>query len=248
MDRRTFLLGTGAALAAGATGAPAVAAPPQRNLPVISWHTVGGFVPLGVAAVRPTVLAVYAGGYVVAECGQQLKLAHREVELVRAHAVRVLHNPANTRRNPDAPAVADVPETRFTVRSTHGTMTRQVMALGESRTELDYPAPLYQLADRLIALRTRVMTRGTPYRPAAVRLVVVADTQPDFGVTRAWPREVPVPALKRDLGLGQLHLYGAAARTVARTIPRPDAWSFSPYRLGDGRTVRVAWRYLLAHE
>ena len=42
MDRRTFLLGTGAALAAGATGAPAVAAPPRRDLPVISWRTVGG--------------------------------------------------------------------------------------------------------------------------------------------------------------------------------------------------------------
>lgn len=255
MDRRALLIGTGAAVAAGLTGSPATGAPVTAGpvtraapAPLVGWQRIGGFVPVGVEDVRPARLMLYPATRAIVDNNRQLRLPGRVVDDLRRHLLSVLRDPASTRPLPDAPVIADAPETRLTVRTGHRTLVRQVSALGESRSSGAYPERLYDLVDHLTAVRDRVLSRGTPYRPAAVRLVVVTETGTPTGTPTPWPAGVPVPATGGHLGYGRADLRGSSARRAAAAIPHRDTWTFTAFRLPDGRVLRAAWRYLLPHE
>src|SRR6185295_7094643 len=93
---------------------------------------------------------------------------------VRLQAIEVLADPANLRRRPGTPVIADAPATRFEALAMHGERRYRavVEALAEYRDQHAYPQPLYDLFDLVSELRTRILATGRPFRPAAVRLVV----------------------------------------------------------------------------
>jgi hypothetical protein len=217
--------------------------------PLLQWEWVGGFLMPGYAALRPARLVAYRDGRTVADADRTLRLNDQDLRALRRHMVTVLRAPANTRRRPGAPMIADVPENRFTVKG-RGRMvyTAQVDALREPGPDDAYPRPLYELVDHLTTVQRRVLTTGVPHRPNAVRLLTVPDVEPPPAGTAAWPARIPVPPITGDALYGLLDLRGAAAHEVVRTIPRDDTSQWPAYRTGEGHGVRAAWRYLLPHE
>jgi hypothetical protein len=160
--------------------------------------------------------------------------------------VTVLRDPANAQRRPDAPVVADAPDTLFQARDAAGQRYRlQIAALEESRHDHTYPQPLYGLLDHLRGVHDRLLKAGRPYRVDGVRLVATVATEASAA---AWPDGVPVPEINAATGYGQSDLHGAPARTVWRGVPRRDGSLWPAYRAPDGRVLRLAWRYLLPHE
>jgi hypothetical protein len=249
MNRREFLR-IGALATAGIVAEPATAhGSGCRTNPVVSWEWVGGFLLPGVAALRPARLVAYRDGRTVADADRLTRLGSHDLQALRRHMLTVLRDPANTRRRPGAPILADAPETLFMVKAGGGTVyTAQVDALRESPPDDAYPRPLYQLVDHLTTVQHRVLTIGAPYRPNAVRLLTVPDAEPPPTTTPAWPARIPTPPIPAGALYGQLDLRGATAREVARTIPRNDTWQWPSFRTSEGHAVRAAWRYLLPHE
>jgi hypothetical protein len=256
VDRREFLAKAGAITIVTASGAGAVAigapsaeagtgAYPRR--PLVDWELVGGFLAPGFAALRPARLVAYPGGLAIADAERHLQLRQWELDSLRRHAVAVLRNPANGRRRPGAPIIADAPATLFRARgAADKRYAIQAEALEESRRDHAYPRPLYALADHLSAVHHRLISAGRTYRADGVRLVAVPAEGASGALT--WPAGVPAPAISPTVGFGQSDLHGAPARTVTREIARRDPWDWPAYRTADGRILRVAWRYLLPHE
>jgi hypothetical protein len=245
VDRRTFLAQAGvigAAVGTGMAGAAAAQAAPRSWAgPLVQWDLVGGFVGPGYTALRPAQLAIYPGGRAVADAERQLELHHTQVADLLRRSLTVLSNPANGRRRPGAPVIADVPSTLFRARDGRRHYEIQADGLAETREHHAYPAPLYSLLDQLSAVRERIRTDGRPYRGDGVRLVAV---QADGSAgSIAWPQGVRVPPVD-----AVLDLYGPSAATVVRRMPRRDPWQWQVYRVPDGRFLRATWRYLLPHE
>ena len=253
MERRTVLAAIGA-FAVGAGGgltaqpARALAAEGDRPAPVLSWEHVGGFLVLGHESLRPARLVAYADGLMIADARRALRLRRGDLDALRWYTAGILRDPANLRRRPGAPVLADVPATRLAVRPPRGRgYVAHLEALDETRADDAYPHALYVLADRLAANRRRVLAAGSAYRPDAVRLVA-ADGGPGTGPIRAWPAGIPVPTMGSDALVGVADLRGSVARAVVRAVPLSDHGQWATYRTGDGRVLQAAWRRLLPHE
>jgi hypothetical protein len=276
MDRRAFLGRAGLAVAVASTGAlglapraeaagtpgmtsraeaagtpglaPRAEAAPRAHVvsPVVSWELSGGFMGPGFASLRPATLVIYPDGRAIADASRLLRLSDPELAKLVRKSVAVLRNPANGRRRPGAPVIADVPDTRFQARDGLHRYAIQAQGLPETRASHAYPQPLYGLLDRLTPVRDKALSSGTAYRGDGVRLVVVSAT----GTTGAspWPTGVPVPATSPDRVDAVRDLTGKPAHIVARVIPHRNTWDWQIYRTPDGRVLRAAWRYLLPHE
>jgi hypothetical protein len=243
MDRRTLLVAGGAAAVVGLTGAPARAA---ALVPIFEWARPGGFFFPGEGVLDPPALAVYHDLTGFADAAASLPLRARQVESLRAHAVDVLSDPRNTRRDPDQPA-RDRPQDLLRVRREDGTyLTAELDAWGDGDPDHAFPDELHELADDVQDVRRAILRGGEPWRPRAVLLAAVRlDDEPDD--PQPWPAAVPRP--------GTSHLYserrlrGARATAVRRDLPVAAAGEVWPaYRLSPGDHVAATWRHLLPHE
>ncbi|MDG6104240.1 hypothetical protein Daura_11630 [Dactylosporangium aurantiacum] len=256
MNRRSLLLGAGAVGLTAAVGgaAIAVAAPEdteagRRSQPLLTWELTGGFVPAGWNALRAPRLVAYDDGTLVADAARRVKVGQGTLRSLRNHATAVLRDPANTRRRPGAPMIADVPSTVFTVRGNGRRFRAQFEGLEETRADRAYPAAAYSLLDHLSQLRDRTLRTGSPFHPDAVRLVaVLLDPAQRPTVVAPWPAGVPVPQLDRDEFVAQLDLRGRQARALLRAVPHPDPAQWPVLATADGRRFQVNHRFLLPHE
>jgi hypothetical protein len=221
----------------------------RPGLPVFSWELVGGFVPPIVTMLSAPRLVVYDDHTAVADAARRLRLNGAMLAEVRFRAIEVLADPANLRRRPGAPVIADAPATRFEALAMHGARRYRavVEALAEYRDQHAYPQPLYDLLDLVTELRTRILATGRPFRPAAVRLVVVRVDQANDPVGD-WPSGVPVPVLDPISGMGHEDLHGRTARRLTYAVQATATWSWPTLRTADGTLLLAAWRYLLPHE
>lgn len=249
MDRRGFL-GIAAAVAGTVAGSAVVAGPAAAasGRPVALWEEVGGFVPAGSLDLRPPQLAVYGDGLVVADAAEYRRLRRATVNDFVDYAASVLSNPSNGVKRPGSPIVADVPATKFTARRGGRTWSISAEGLGVLRDQRAYPRPLYDLLDEFTERRDQTLRTGHPFAPNAVRLVTVRVEQPPARPAPPWPAGVPALIPSADRASWAVDLYGRTARTVARTIPRKDSWSFTTFRTRDGRHLAAGWRRLLPHE
>ncbi|MGI5243793.1 hypothetical protein [Dactylosporangium sp. CA-139066] len=256
MNRRSLLVAAGAVGVTAAVGgaAAAIAAddpeagrPPR---PMLTWELVGGFVPAGWTMLRAPKLVAYDDGVLIADAARRLRIGQGELRSLRNHATTVLRDPANGRRRPGAPIIADVPSTVFTARTNGRKFSLSFEGLEETRRDHVYPTPAYALLDHLAQLRDRVNRGGSPWRPDAVRLIanLIDAAQPTSAPVPAWPAGVPVPQFRKDSYVVQLDLRDRAARAVIRAMPHPDQAQWPVFRLPDNRRVQVNWRYLLPHE
>ena len=218
--------------------------------PVFGWERFGGFVAPGTDPLAAPRLVVYGDGLAVADASRSLGLNPRVTAEIRIRAVAVLANPDNLRRRTGVPVIVDAPQTRFTATASRRRYTGVVDALAEYRSYRAYPKPLYDLLDDATALRERILISGRPFRPAAVRLVVIRlDAPPPGAQGRPWPAGVAVPPLDADSRTGQANLYGRAARRVVAGIgSAPPSATWQTFRTERGTVVQAAWRYLLPHE
>ncbi|GAA3244759.1 hypothetical protein ACFO1B_37860 [Dactylosporangium siamense] len=259
MNRRSLLLGAGAVGLTAAVGgaAIAVAAPEdteagRRPQPLLTWELTGGFVPAGWNALRAPRLAAYDDGTLIADAARRLKIGQGTLRSLRNHATAVLRDPANTRRRPGAPMIADVPSTVFTLRANGRRSRAQFEGLEETRPDRAYPPASYSLLDHLAQLRDRTLKSGSPFHPDAVRLIAVlldASQPPQQPtVVEPWPAGVPVPHLRRDEFVAQLDLRDRPARALLRAVPRPDPTRWPVFATADGNRFQVNHRFLLPHE
>jgi hypothetical protein len=262
VDRRGFLrtaggfavLGGATVLLPGAAEASTDSDAERRRLPVFSWERFGGFVGPGIDPLTAPRLVAYGDRTVVADAARTFRLAPGELWRLQWHAAEVLSDPANLRRRPGAPIIADAPSTRFEAadprRSRHR-YSGTVEALEEYRDQHAYPSPLYGLLDDAAALRQRTLDAGRPFTPAAVRLVVVVFDQVNGdpnGPVLDWPAGVPVPRVTEPSRIGRLDLHGPTARRVVRGIDSRRDGIWQTFRTGNGVLLQAAWRYLLPHE
>lgn len=254
MDRRGFL--GAAATAAGAAAVAAVgsvaisgeAGAASGSRPVLAWEQLGGFVPAGTLPLRPPQFVVYGDGLAVADAARTTRLRRAQLDDFVDFAAWVLGNRANGIRRPGSPQVADVPSTKLTARRRGRTYSIEAEALSVLREYRAYPRPLYELLDRFTAHRDHTVRAGRPYTPAAVRLVTVRVEQPPATPVKPWPADVPAMTPGPNTVFRELDLYGPKARAVVRAIPHPDSWSFTTFRLPDGKYLAAGWRRLLPHE
>lgn len=255
MDRRNFLTGAGAMMAATASGVAvlggdrAAAAEPEAagGRPVLRYDESGGFLPAGYDAIHAAELVVYADGYAIAGAEHYARLSWATVDDLRRHAVSVLRDPANGRLRPGVPQIADAPSSHFVTRYRGRTYDLDAYALELYREYRGYPAATYALLDALVDQEEWVRTNGRPYRPDAVRLIAIRVDEPGDEVGR-WPAEVPVPAFGPDKLWADVDLHGAAARAAVRAFDREEIWDWRQYRTSKGDVLSVAWRRLLPHE
>lgn len=255
LNRRSLLLAAGAVGVTTAVGgaATAIAAvDPEAGrapLPMLTWELVGGFVPAGWTALRAPRLVAYDDGVLIADAAKRLRIGPGEVRSLRNHATTVLRDPANARRRPGAPIVADVPSTVFTARANGRKFSLTFEGLEETRRDKAYPTPAYSLLDHLTQLRDRANRGGAAFHPDAVRAIVVLldAARPTTGV-QPWPAGVPVPRFRKDEFLAQLDLRDRQARALMRAVPHPDQSQWPVFRLPDGRRAQLNWRYLLPSE
>lgn len=259
MNRRSLLLGAGAVGLTAAVGgaAIAVAAPEdleagRRSQPLLTWELTGGFVPPGWTALRAPRLVAYDDGTLIADATRQVKVGQGTLRTLRSHATAVLRDPANSRRRPGAPMIADVPSTVISVRANGRRFRAQYEGLEETRSDRAYPQASYSLLDHLTQLRDRTLRTGSAYHPDAVRLIAVkldpAQPPAQPTVVQPWPLGVPVPHLGRDEVLAQLDLRDRQARALLRAVPHPDPAQWPVLATPDGARFQVNYRFLLPHE
>jgi hypothetical protein len=263
MNRRSLLVAAGAVGVTTAVGgaAVAVAADPdaeRRLRPLLTWELVGGFVPAGWTALRAPRLVAYDDGVVIADAAKRLKVSGGDLRSLRNHATTVLRDPANARRRPDAPIIADVPSTVFTARTGGRKFTQTYEGLEETRRDRAYPAATYALLDHLTLVRARALRDGTAWKPDAVRAIAILmePAQPTAGgnpgpartPVPAWPSGVPVPHFGRDEWVARMDLRNADARALVHAVPNPDPGQWPVFRLPNGRQAQLNWRRLLPHE
>jgi hypothetical protein len=258
MDRRNVLkaaglLAVGAGTLAGIPGSALAAERPPIRRPtrIFAWDMVGGFVPASWNLLRAPRLVVYPDRTAIADATHVVTLYATVVEELRMRAITVLSDPRNLRRRPGTPVIADAPSTHFEARETRGINPQHVEAtieaLAEYREQQAYPRPLYRLLDDADAVRGRTVATGKPYRPDAVRLVVMKLEKPE-GPVRSWPRGVPVPRLDLNGWVGHADLHGEPARQVADSVPGPLADRWTQFRTPDGTYLSTSWRHLLPDE
>lgn len=249
MDRRGFL-GVAAAVTGGVVaavpGGAALAAPGGR--PVALWEELGGFVPAGYLQLRAPQLAVYGDGTFVADAAEYRKLRRGSLEDFVDFAWEVLSDPANGKKRPGSPVVADVPSTKFTVRRGGRSWSISAEGLAVLREQKAFPRPLYDLLDEFTERREQTLSGGRPFAPNAVRLVTVRVSQPPATPVAPWPAGVPALLPAPNQVSRVTDLYGGNARAVVRGIAHKDAWSFTTYKTQDGKYLSAGWRRLLPHE
>jgi len=252
MNRRSLLVAAGAVgltTAVGSAAAALAAGEPEHRQPALLWELTGGFVPPGWSALRPPRLAAYDDGVLIADAARRLQLDAGELRSLRNHATAVLRDPANARRRPGAPMIADVPSTVFTARANGRRFRLQFVGLEETRQDRAYPMPAYSLLDHAAQLYDRADRTGSPWRPDAVRLIaVVIDPATPAGPPPPWPAGVPVPQLRKDELVAQLDLRDRQARALIHALPHPDSVQWKVFRTPDGTLMQVNWRYRLPHE
>ncbi|WP_250029954.1 hypothetical protein [Paractinoplanes maris] len=239
MDRRTLLLAGGALAGAVLIGAPAHAA---ARRPVFEWARPGGFFFPGEGVLTPPALAVYDDHTAYADAAAGLPLRPRQAESLRRHAVEVLSDPRNTRRDPDRP-VRDRPVDHVTVRRDDGThLTAELAGWGDGDPRHDFPDPLRALDRHVQDLRRTVLAGGEPWRPNAILIATVRLDDPP-GTAAPWPTGLPRPGTS----YAEQTVYGEQAQLARRTLPAGrDPWP--AYRVSPVEFVRAAWRHLLPHE
>lgn len=260
--------GTPAGGSAAATGAPADGNDQAALLLRVAY--VGGFVPPNVIPTRLPLLSVYSDGRVITQAPQ--------IEIFPPPALPGLEvrriSPADARRLVDLavaagvggnadygrPGVADVPSTRFTIRTDAGVRTTEVYALGDADGFTGGLTPgqiaarrqlwnlMSQLTDLSRTLGPDAVSQSTRYAPTAIAAVSEAwrsSGQPDQ------PEQVwPGPALPGALLGGPLELHcvtaeGAAAARVASAAAQAN--TLTPWRSADDRWT-VTLRPLLPDE
>ncbi|MFI5909254.1 hypothetical protein [Dactylosporangium sp. NPDC051541] len=255
MNRRSLLLAAGAVgvtTAVGGAAAAIAATDPEHGRParpMLTWELVGGFVPAGWTALRAPRLVAYDDGVLIADAAKRMRIGQSEVRSLRNHATTVLRDPANGRRRPGAPMIADLPSTVFTARANGRRFSLSFEGLEETRRDRAYPTPAYSLLDHLTQLRDRVSGTGSAFHPDAIRAVVVLldAAQPTTAVP-PWPIGVPVPRFRKDEFLTQLDLRDRQARALMRAVPHPEQPQWPVFKLPDGRRAQLNWRFLLPHE
>ncbi|GAA0728608.1 hypothetical protein GCM10010199_41920 [Dactylosporangium roseum] len=267
MNRRSLLVAAGAIGLTTAVGGTGVAlAEPESSIetalesmaghrpqPVLLWELTGGFVPAGWNALRPARLAAYDDGVLIADATRRLRVSPGTLRSLRNHTTTVLRDPANARRRPGAPVVADVPWTVFTARTPGRRYSLRFEGLEETRQDRAYPTPVYSLLDHVTRLRDRTTEVGSAWRPDAVRMIAVMldPAQPTGGTGTQpvpWPAGVPVPHPGKDEFVALLDLRGRQARALVRAVPHPDPAQWPVFRAPDGMRMQVNWRFLLPHE
>ncbi|MER7002034.1 hypothetical protein ABT297_03175 [Dactylosporangium sp. NPDC000555] len=256
MNRRTLLVAAGAVgvtTALGGAAAAIAAVDPEagrRPQPMLTWELTGGFVPAGWTLLRAPRLVAYDDGVLIADAAKRLRIGAGDLRSLRNHATTVLRDPANARRRPGAPILADVPSTVLTARTNGRRFRLSFEGLEETRRDRAYPPPAYSLLDHLTQLRDRVNRSGAPWRPDAVRLVasLVEPARPTTGPVANWPAGVPVPRFRKDEFVTRMDLRDRPARALIKAIPNPDRAQWPVLRLPDGRRAQVSWRFLLPHE
>ncbi|GAA1769539.1 hypothetical protein [Kocuria aegyptia] len=273
----------GATAPPGAPSAPAAepaaerAEDPAREPVIEVAHTGGLLTPERLAARLPLV-SVHADGRVITPGPQiqvfpppalpALQVQHVDEDAVPVLVERALRAGVGGSADLGRPPVADLPSTRFTVRTPGGTQVREVYALGAEAP----PGPGSGLtADQLAAraeLQALVRELGEPasvlpgdavgeeeiYVPEAVAGVVTEWRDPGGGPgSGPEPRPVPWPGpplpgepLEPRLGLSCVLATGEHARAVLDAAVAADA--LTPWVSEDDRRWSVALRPLLPHE
>jgi hypothetical protein len=259
--------------------APAAPAPG----PVIEVAHTGGFVTPELLASRLPLVSIHADGRVIT-LGPQiavhpppalpgLQVQHVDEDAVAVLVERALRAGVGDSADLGSPPVADLPSTRFTVRTPDETYVREVYALGAeappgppggdrpggtddtltpeqraARAQLQTLAQ--ELADPASVLPEDAVGAQEVYVPEAVAGVVTEWRDPQDG---SEPRPVPWPGpplpgepLEPRLGLSCVLAAGEQARAVLDAAAAADA--LTPWVAEDGRRWSVALRPLLPHE
>ncbi|MFG2039469.1 hypothetical protein [Dactylosporangium sp. NPDC048998] len=256
MNRRSLLVAAGAVgvtTAVGGAAAAIAAVDPEagrRPQPMLTWELAGGFVPACWTLLRAPRLVAYDDGVLIADAAKRLRIGAGDLRSLRNRATTVLRDPANARRRPGAPIVADVPSTVITARTNGRRLRLSFDGLEETRRDRAYPPPAYSLLDHLTQLRERANRSGTPWRPDAVRLVatLLEPAQPTTVPVSNWPAGVPVPHFRKDEFVTRMDLRDRSAPALIKAVPRPDQAQWPLFRLPDGRRAQLSWRFLLPHE
>ena len=274
--RATALLGVGllaagcAAQAGGGSAAPATTAeatlPDDGGLALQVAYT-GGFVPPRVSYTQLPLVSVYADGRAITEgpvaavhpgpALPNLQVAQIEPAQVEQLLQQALDAGVGRQMDLGMPPIADVPDTRFTVVTAHGTRTTDVHALqrglfpegedvpGLTEEQTAARAELQDLLDELTSLGAD----SEAYEPEVVVAVAGTDVpvggSPDDVVT--WPGP-PLPG--DELGTG-LDLYCVAARGEAADAvleAAADATAETVWQNPDGGRWALSLRPLLPHE
>ncbi|MFI7579463.1 hypothetical protein [Kocuria kalidii] len=268
---------------AAAPSTPSAPAVPAEGLVIEVAHT-GGFVTPEMLASRLPVVSIHADGRVITR-GPQIEihpppaLPALQVQQVDEDAVRTLVEHAlragvGESADLGSPPVADLPSTRFTVRTRDETYVREVYALGAEAPPgppgEDRPAGTddtltpEQRAARA-ELQELVRTLGDPasvlpagavgeyevYTPEAVAGVVTEWTDPQQDGAEPTPVPWPGPPLPGEpleprLGLSCVLATGEQAEAVLDAAG--SASTLTPWVSEDGRRWSVALRPLLPHE
>ncbi|KUG57301.1 hypothetical protein AVL61_14325 [Kocuria rosea subsp. polaris] len=270
---------TPATAAAGARSAPA--APAARQ--VIEVAHTGGFTTPELLAARLPLVSVHADGRVITP-GPQIQvfpppaLPALQVQHVDEDAVAVLVEHA-LRAGVDGsadlgrPPVADLPSTRFTVRTAERTYVREVYALGaetppgppagdrpgstddaltpeQRAARAGLQALVEELGDPASVLPEDAVGAQEVWVPEAVAGVVTEWRDPQDGQD---PRPVPWPGpplpgepLEPRLGLSCVAATGEQARAVLDAAGSADTQT--PWLSEDGERWSVLLRPLLPHE
>ncbi|MFI7493727.1 hypothetical protein ACH9D2_03250 [Kocuria sp. M4R2S49] len=264
------------------SSAPSAPAVPAEGLVIEVAHT-GGFVTPEMLASRLPLVSVHADGRVITQGPQiaiypppalpSLQVQHVDEDAVAVLVGRALRAGVDESADLGSPPVADLPSTRFTVRTRDETYVREVYALGAetppgppgedrpggtddtltpeqraARAELQ--ALVQELSDPASVLPEDAVGAQEAYVPEAVAGVVTEWRDPQNG---AEPQPVPWPGpplpgepLEPRLGLSCVLATGEQARAVLDAARTAD--TLTPWVSEDGERWSVALRPLLPHE
>lgn len=233
---------------------------------VLRVEYLGGFVPVQTIPTRLPVLTLYGDGRVITE-GPQIAIYPGpalpnilERRISPADLTRLVKMAVDAGVGSGAdygfPSVADVPETKFTVSTSEGVLTSQVMALGfdEGLTPAQIEARK-KLQDLQSALTDLPGTLGadaageeTPYEPTALAAVNWPYVDPEDGLTQA-EQAWPGPALPGEsMGLSDLLCVLVTGDDLAAVLDAASAANTMTPWVSDGQRYFVAFRPLLPDE
>jgi hypothetical protein len=258
----------------GTTSAPSVAElPADDDALVLQVAFTGGFVTPETLAARLPVASVYADGRALVEgpiaeiypgpAWPNVQVLELGPERVQQLADRALAAGVADTADLGRPPVADVPSTRFTLRTAAGTHVREVYALATETPDGGLTAQqeaarreLRNLFDELAGLAAGAAGDAAPrpWTPDAVAAVVRPWTASDEDIAAGLaPQPVPWPgpALPGDpLGAlpGLTCVTATGEEATAVVAAARTANTLTPWSAADGTLWSVTFRPLLPHE